>query len=166
MPITPRTRRTGEGGVDDGNAGRILTTHAGSLPRAQTLRDLVFARADGKPHDKQQLAAELREGVRDVVRRQVACGLDSVNDGEIGKTNFTNYVRERLSGFEARPAGTGPKPLSIAGRDLEKFPDYFAAGGRGFGAFAGAGPSRAQVYCVAPLKYVGHAALQEDLATF
>lgn len=149
-----------------GTAGRILTTHAGSLPRSQTLRDLVFARADGKPHDEQHLAAELRAGVRDVVRRQVACGLDSVNDGEIGKTNFTNYVRERISGFESRPAGTGPKPLSIAGRDLEKFPEYFAAGGRGFGAFAGSGPSRAQVYCVAPLKYVGHAVLQNDLATF
>ena len=150
-----------------GNGGpRILTTHAGSLPRSATLRDLVFARADGKPHDKGQLAAELREGVRDIVRQQVACGLDSVNDGELGKTNFTNYVRERLSGFESRPAGAGPKPLSIAGRDLKKFPEYFTAGGRGFGAFAGSGPSRAQVYCVAPLKYVGHTVLQEDLATF
>ena len=149
-----------------GTAGRILTTHAGSLPRSETLRDLVFARADGKPHDTQQLAGELRTGVRDVVRRQVACGLDSVNDGEIGKTNFTNYVRERLSGFESRPVDMDLKPLSIAGRDLKKFPEYFAAGGRGFGAFAGSGPSRAQVYCVAPLEYVGHAALHEDLATF
>ncbi len=100
-----------------GSAGRILTTHAGSLPRSETLRDLVYARADAKPYDKDRLAAELREGVHDVVRRQLACGLDSVNDGELGKTNFTNYVRERLSGFETRPAATGPKPLSIAGRD-------------------------------------------------
>ncbi len=149
-----------------GSAGRILTTHAGSLPRSEALRDLVFARADGKPYDTQKLATELREGVRDVVRRQVACGLDSVNDGELGKTNFTNYVRERLSGFESRPVDAGPKPLSIAGRDLKKFPEYFAAGGRGFGGFAGSGPSRSQVYCVAPLKYVGQEALAEELATF
>ncbi len=149
-----------------GRAQRILTTHAGSLPRSETLRDLVYARADGKPYDKERLAAELKEGVRDVVRRQLACGLDSVNDGELGKTNFTNYVRERLSGFETRPAGTGPRPLSIAGRDLQKFPEYFAAGGRGFGGFAGSGPSRSQVYCVAPLEYIGHAALREELATF
>src|SRR5579872_4020053 len=133
------------------SAGRILTTHAGSLPRSEALRDLVYARADGKPYDEQRLATDLREGVRDVVMRQLACGLDSVNDGEIGKTNFTNYVRERLSGFEVRPAGAGPKPLSIAGRDLKKFPEYFAAGGRGFGGFAGSGPSRSQVYCEAPL---------------
>jgi 5-methyltetrahydropteroyltriglutamate--homocysteine methyltransferase len=144
----------------------MLTTHAGSLPRAEALRDLVFARADGKPYDKERLAAELRAGVRDTVRQQVACGLDSVNDGEIGKTNFTNYVRERLAGFESRPAGTGVTPLSIAGRDLKIFPEYFAAGGRGFGGFAGSGPSRSQVYCVAPLRYVGHEALQEELATF
>src|SRR5437016_4093663 len=105
-----------------GSPGRILTTHAGSLPRSETLRDLVFARADGRPHDRRRLATELRDGVRDVVRRQVACGLDSVNDGELGKTNFTNYVRERLSGFESRPAepGKDPAPLSIAGRDLRK----------------------------------------------
>ena len=151
-----------------GSAGRILTTHAGSLPRSETLRDVVFARAEGKRYDRQQLATLLRDGVRDVVGRQVACGLDSVNDGELGKTNFTNYVRERLSGFESRPAepGKGPPPLSIAGRDLRKFPEYFAAGGRGFGGFAGSGPSRSQVYCVAPLKYVGHDALEEELAIF
>jgi 5-methyltetrahydropteroyltriglutamate--homocysteine methyltransferase len=151
-----------------GSAGRIMTTHAGSLPRAEALRDLVFARADGKPYDRERLAAELQSGVHDVVRRQVACGLDSVNDGELGKTNFTNYVRERLSGFEARDprAGGGSKPLSIAGRDVKKFPEYFAAGGRGFGGFAGSGPSRSQVYCVAPLKYVGREALKEELAAF
>src|SRR5438477_4525177 len=151
-----------------GSAGRILTTHAGSLPRSETLRDLVFARAEGKRYDRQRLATLLHDGVRDVVRRQVACGLDSVNDGELGKTNFINYVRERLSGFESRPAepGKGPAPLSIAGRDLKKFPEYFAAGGRGFGGFAGSGPSRSQVYCVAPLRYVGHDALEAELATF
>ncbi len=147
-------------------AGRILTTHAGSLPRGEALRDLVFARADGQPYDKERLTAELRSGVRDIVRQQVACGLDSVNDGELGKTNFTNYVRERLSGFDSRPAGTGSKPLSIAGRDLKIFPEYFAAGGRGFGGFAGSGPSRSQVYCMAPLKYVGHDALRDELTTF
>ena len=149
-------------------AKRILTTHAGSLPRSPELRELVYARAEGKPHDKAALAQRLKAEVAEVVRKQSACGVDSVNDGEIGKTNFTNYVRERLSGFETRPydPAKSPKPLSIAGRELMKFPEYFSAGGRGFGAFAGAGPSQAQVYCVAPLKYAGHAALKQDLENF
>jgi len=147
---------------------RILTTHAGSLPRSEELRELVFARAEGRPFDKDALADRLNTEVAEIVRRQVDCGVDSVNDGELGKTNFNNYVRERLAGFESRPyvPGKSPKPLSIAGRELTKFPEYFAAGGRGFGAFAGAGPSRPQVFCVAPLKYVGHAALKDDLENF
>jgi len=147
---------------------RILTTHAGALPRSPELTEMVFAHADGRPHDEAALRARLRDEVGEVVRRQLECGIDSVNDGELSKTNFTNYVRERLSGFEARQlkAGEGPPPLSIAGRDVRKFPEYFAAGGRGFGAFAGSGPSRRQVFCVAPLKYVGQEALREDLANF
>lgn len=147
---------------------RILTTHAGSLPRSDELRQMVYARAEGRPYDKDALAKRLQDEVAEVVRKQLACGVDSVNDGEIDKTNFTNYVRERLEGFETRrhEPGKGPTPLSIAGRDLKKFPEYFAAGGRGFGAFAGSGPSQAQVFCVAPLKYVGHAALQQDLENF
>jgi len=147
---------------------RILTTHAGSLPRSQQLRELVYARAEDKTYNKSTLERLLKDGVTEVVRKQAECGVDSVNDGELGKTNFTNYVRERLSGFEMRPyePGRSPKPLSIAGRELRKFPEYFAAGGRGFGAFAGSGPSQTQVYCVAPLKYVGHAALKDDLDNF
>ena len=31
--------------------GRILTTHAGSLPRSPELRELVYARAEGRPYD-------------------------------------------------------------------------------------------------------------------
>jgi 5-methyltetrahydropteroyltriglutamate--homocysteine methyltransferase len=129
---------------------------------------LIFARAEGKPYDKDALAKRLRDEVAEVVRKQIACGMDSVNDGEVGKTNFTNYVRERLSGFESRQykPGEGPKPLSIAGRELKKFPEFFAEGGRGYGAFAGSGPKSTQVFCVAPLKYVGHAALKEELGYF
>jgi 5-methyltetrahydropteroyltriglutamate--homocysteine methyltransferase len=147
---------------------RILTTHAGSLPRSDELRELVFARAEGRPFDQEALAGRLKDEVAGIVRRQIDCGVDSVNDGELGKTNFNNYVRERLAGFETRAyvPGKSPQPLSIAGRELTKFPEYFAAGGRGFGAFAGAGPSRPQVFCVAPLKYVGHAALKDDLENF
>ncbi len=129
---------------------------------------MIFARAQGEAYDKTEVAQRLRAEVAEVVDRQIACGLDSVNDGEIGKTNFTNYVRERLAGFVTRTykAGEGPKPLSIASRDVKRFPEYFASGGRGFGAFAGSGPSKSQVFCVEPLKYVGQDSLHEDLENF
>ncbi|MGB7542936.1 MAG: hypothetical protein WBM28_13100, partial [Burkholderiales bacterium] len=144
---------------------RILTTHAGALPRSDELRQMIVARAEGKPYDKQAVAARLRGEVAEVVRKQVACGLDSVNDGELSKTSFTGYVRERLGGFESRPykPGEDPAPLSIFARDSKKFPEYFAATKDGFGW---TGARKPQVFCVAPLKYVGQAALKEDLDNF
>jgi 5-methyltetrahydropteroyltriglutamate--homocysteine methyltransferase len=144
---------------------RILTTHAGALPRAPELREMVFARAEGKPYDRNALSARLRSEVTEVVRRQAACGIDSVNDGEVGKTNFTNYVRERLAGFEMRDyrPGVDPAPLNITARDSKDFPQYFAGGK---GALTGAAQRRQLAVCVAPLRYVGRAALEEDLQNF
>jgi len=144
------------------STSRILTTHAGALPRTAELRDMIFARAEGMPYDRGALSSRLRNGVAEVVRRQAACGIDSVNDGELGKTNFTNYVRERLAGFEMRDyrPGVDPAPLDITARDSRDFPQYFAAGR---GALTGAAQRRQLAVCVAPLKYVGQAAVKEDL---
>ena len=72
---------------------RILTTHAGSLPRPADLREMVVAKANGDPFDPAALDRRLRSAVAEVVRQQIACGLDCVNDGELSKTNFTDYVR-------------------------------------------------------------------------
>jgi 5-methyltetrahydropteroyltriglutamate--homocysteine methyltransferase len=141
---------------------RILTTHAGSLPRADALRQLVFARAEGKPYDPAALDRELQAGVATVVDQQIACGIDVVNDGEIGKTNFNTYVRERLAGFEVRERRDGdPPPLSISARDARRFGAYFA---KTEGGFAWRGFNRPQVFCVEPLRYIGRAALDVDIA--
>ena len=147
------------------SASRILTTHAGALPRSEELRGMIIARFEGGTYDAQALTARLRAEVAGVVKRQLECGIDSVNDGELGKTNFTNYVRERLSGFEMRDyrPGVDPAPLNIASRDLREFPQYFASGK---GALTGAALRRRHAVCVAPLKYVGHAPLAEDLENF
>ena len=103
---------------------RILTTHAGSLPRPADLREMVVARASGEAYDAEALAARLKSAVAEVVRQQVECGLDSVNDGELSKTNFTDYVRWRIAGYVERPSA-GPRRLSITARDETKFADYF-----------------------------------------
>ena len=144
---------------------RILTTHAGALPRSDELRDMILARAQGEPHDGKALAARLKGEVAEVVQKQLACGIDSVNDGEIGKTSFTNYVRERLAGFETRDyrPGVDPAPLNVTARDQKDFPRYFAGGQ---GALVGAAMRRKLAVCIAPLRYVGHTALREDLENF
>jgi 5-methyltetrahydropteroyltriglutamate--homocysteine methyltransferase len=145
--------------------GRILTTHAGALPRSPELREMIFARAEGRTDDKDALAAKLRNEVAGVVRRQADCGIDSVNDGELGKTNFTNYVRDRIAGIEMRDyrPGVDPAPLDITARDLRRFPQYF---GSGKGGLTGAATRKKQSFCVAPLKYAGHDALAEELGDF
>ena len=143
---------------------RILVTHAGALPRSEDLRTLVFARAEGEPYDADLLAKTLRDEVAAAVRKQIACGIDVVNDGELGKTNFTNYVRERLSGFERREASAKAGGLihSISARDEVEFADYYEKVGGGF-----RGPrSRREAYCVDELRYVGQDALKEDLTNF
>jgi 5-methyltetrahydropteroyltriglutamate--homocysteine methyltransferase len=140
---------------------RILATHAGSLPRSESLRTLIFDRAAKKPYDPAQLKTELRDGVAEVVRKQVAAGMDYVNDGEIGKTNFTNYCRERIGGLESRTfaPGEGTPPHSISARDEIRFGAYFESGrGNTIG-----NSSRMQAFCVEPLRYVGHDALREDI---
>src|ERR1700723_1102557 len=65
---------------------RILTTHAGSLPRPPDLREMVLAKANGEPYDPTELDERLKSAVAEAVRRQVESGIDCVNDGELSKT--------------------------------------------------------------------------------
>src|SRR5690348_13797349 len=82
---------------------RILTAHAGYLPRPDDLREMVLAKARGEPIGQATLDARLHSAVGEIVKRQVACGLDVVNDGELSKPNFTDYVSARIAGCENRP---------------------------------------------------------------
>ena len=145
------------------STGRILTTHAGSLPRPPGIREAVTTseRSGVSRSEQGELAARVRGAVADVVRTQAVCGIDSVNDGELGKSNFTWYAVSRLGGLEVRPRTSSEMlPQSgISGRDREEFPGYFEATS-GFSARLGPPP---EVACVAPLTYVGHAAVQADI---
>jgi 5-methyltetrahydropteroyltriglutamate--homocysteine methyltransferase len=137
---------------------RILVTHAGSLARPKDLMDMLIARNEGKPFDASTLARRTREAVAEVVQTQLASGADIVNDGELGKSNFSRYTRERLSGFVDRPADPNFKPTSIFGRDMIEFSDYFNRGGR-----TSIGHHDRVFYCVEPLKYVGQHEVRTDI---
>ncbi|HUC08872.1 MAG TPA: cobalamin-independent methionine synthase II family protein [Stellaceae bacterium] len=137
---------------------RILTTHAGSLPRPADLRAMVVARASGERYDAAALGERLKSAVVETVRHQVECGLDCVNDGELSKTNFTDYVRWRIAGYVERPS-TGVRRLSITARDETKFADYFSANPRA----RPVGPPTIPV-CVEKLRYTGQADLATDIA--
>lgn len=141
---------------------RILTMHAGSLPRPTDVREMVTAKEEGLPYDAPTLERRLRESVGEVVQKQVAVGMDSINDGELSKSNFTNYAKERLGGIEIRTfaGGQGPEPLQISGRDRMEFPGYFQLG------IAFGRPRDRQAFCVGPLTYAGSDALARDIANF
>src|SRR5215813_9215767 len=94
---------------------RILTTHGGSLPRPGDLWEMITARTQGQPVDEAALARRVPGAVAEVVQQQLEVGIDVVNDGEVSKPGFSEYVRERMRGFEVRQfqPGEGPAIRSI-----------------------------------------------------
>jgi 5-methyltetrahydropteroyltriglutamate--homocysteine methyltransferase len=95
---------------------RFLTTHTGSLPRPDDLVRTMFAREEGVPVDGAALAARIRSGVAEVVRKQAEAGVDVIDDGELSKPSYATYVKDRLAGF-----GGTSQPLQY--QDLVDFPD-------------------------------------------
>ena len=94
---------------------RILTTHVGSLARADSLIPLLRLRETGQPYDREELARLVREAVADVVRKQVEAGIDIVTDGEQGKASFFGYIIERFSGFQRKPPAPGKEMQTPGG---------------------------------------------------
>src|ERR1700722_15042874 len=80
----------------------ILTTHAGSLPRPDDVAQMLYAIIDGKPVDHAALDERVCAAIAEVVARQHKVGIDVISDGELGKVGFSNYVLQRMSGFEGR----------------------------------------------------------------
>jgi 5-methyltetrahydropteroyltriglutamate--homocysteine methyltransferase len=84
------------------SADRILTTHAGSLPRPDDLVDLIWAQQEGREVDPAELESRIESAVAEVVAKQREAGIDLISDGEMSKTGFSTYVNERFSGFDGR----------------------------------------------------------------
>jgi 5-methyltetrahydropteroyltriglutamate--homocysteine methyltransferase len=80
-------------------AGRILTTHTGSLPRPDDLIQMMWAKGDGIPVDAAALSDRVASAVQQVVDRQAEAGVSVVNDGEMSKPSYATYVKDRLHGF-------------------------------------------------------------------
>ena len=99
---------------------RILTTHVGSLPRRETLSDLLVAKAHGRPVDSDALHDAVAEALAFVVARQVEIGIDIGNNGEIPRTDFISYITDRIGGF-----GRGDGPRRQLPMDAKAFPVWF-----------------------------------------
>jgi 5-methyltetrahydropteroyltriglutamate--homocysteine methyltransferase len=92
---------------------RILTTHTGSLPRPAALTALYVRRAGGEAVDEAMLERLGQDSTLDVVRKQIASGIDIGNNGEQQREAFFLYVRHRMSGFGG---GWSRKPFADVAR--------------------------------------------------
>ncbi len=137
---------------------KILTTHAGSLPRPDDWLEMMMAKEKTGKVDPAYKARNA-QAVKDIVAKQRELGIDIVDDGEQGKPSFLTYVNERLGGYEPR----GPRGSPWAGsREVKAFPEYYEQLVRG-----GGGPAAAiKMVCTGPVTYKGQAALQNDLDNF
>jgi len=135
---------------------RILTTHTGSLPRPQSLMDIILRREKGETIDAATFEAATAKAVDEIVAQQVACGVDVVSDGEMSKPSYTTYIRHRVEGIQMDPRAAEKGRDIMIGNDLLAHPD-FAGRRRNFSDSPFPG-------CVGPLKYKDRSALDRDLA--
>jgi 5-methyltetrahydropteroyltriglutamate--homocysteine methyltransferase len=130
---------------------RILTTHTGSLPRPPLVVKLLLEQHEHPGTKSAALARAVRDAVAEVVQKQIGCGLDVINDGEQGRTDYTTHVKDRLAGFDgpSSPAlGTGEPDFP----ELSAMLAYFAS------------PFQNRPACSGPVAWKDFAALEADIA--
>ena len=134
---------------------RILTTHVGSLIRPLELIELGKRSRDNQQAERRYHDA-LARATEDVVRRQIDAGVDLVNDGEYGKSSWSNYVLDRLTGFDA--SGDRLFEATWLGRDRIRFREFMKEHYP-----RGAASAPGQV-CRGPIAYTGHDAIGRNIA--
>ena len=135
---------------------KIRTTHVGSLPRSDSVTAILTEREEhGLVTDtaRDVFDATIATAVVDVVRRQFELGIDLVSDGEMSKITYSTYVKDRLTGFD----GDTPRKPSLDLAPHAELRNRLAAA-------AGGSQSFKRQSCVGPIRYVGHADLEADLA--
>ena len=128
----------------------IKSTHVGSLPRpaamiAQQLR-------------KEQITdTDLRGYLRELIERQLAIGLNFINNGELPRPDYISSTVQRIAGF--KQSGTAPLP-----KDLEELPEYARrfSGRNGLITLNPKAPVKLPA-CSSPLSYTGESSLKQEL---
>ncbi|HWW64838.1 MAG TPA: hypothetical protein VNZ43_08775 [Sphingomonadaceae bacterium] len=159
----------------------FLSSHGGNLPLPEPLSSLV---ANAREHQA-EIAAELPKAVDWVVRQQMDCGIDILNDGEYVKAShpgtYAAYIHDRISGYNVidRPADLKPKRAFTAERDRRDFPGFYESGlwfagsggavrpgfvqpGGGWRGIMDPAPATIRA-CTEPVKYRDYAAIGKDI---
>ena len=134
---------------------RVLTTHVGSLIRPAELIELGKTSRENSQAARRYRDALARATV-DVVSRQSDAGVDIVNDGEYGKSSWSNYVLDRLTGFEA--SGDRLFEAVWLGRDRIRFREFMK---EHYPRGAASAPGQ---ICRGPITYTGHEDVRRNIA--
>jgi 5-methyltetrahydropteroyltriglutamate--homocysteine methyltransferase len=156
--------------VMKGSDGRFLTTHIGSLPRPD---DLIALYAENAPDA--MLLPRLSSAVAQVVERQVASGVDVVNDGEFGKAMrrrddlgaWWSYIYERIAGFETRQTQVekGRSAWTRGSKEHREFAEFYQDMGLSGSGLANTTTNKlVGLVCAGPVKFIGNAQLRRDIA--
>ena len=95
--------------------------------------------------------ASIREAVAEVVKRQIDTGIDVINDGEQGRSQYATYVKERLTGYE------GESKVQVWERlDDRDFPEYAEVRPKGSQLMP-------QPVCTGPIAWRDFDAVQQDI---
>ena len=135
------------------SSDRILSTHTGSLPRPEGLVAMLEGHAQQDVQRDAEFETQVRNAAAAIVRRQVDCGVDVVNDGEVSKVGYSTYVTERLTGFSGGVRAARPQV------EVASFPEYY-------GAQPTAGAGVARPVCSGPITWQGDELVQKDIENF
>jgi 5-methyltetrahydropteroyltriglutamate--homocysteine methyltransferase len=132
---------------------RILTTHAGSMPRGEPLSSMLIDQEDGKRIDRKKIDEVTEERVAYVMKKEAEVGIDIANDGEQGRVGFQTYMPQRMDGF----GGESSRPY---GREFVEFPKFTE---RMLARIPKTGKVFNAPEAVSELKYHGESELQKEM---
>jgi 5-methyltetrahydropteroyltriglutamate--homocysteine methyltransferase len=142
-------------------------------------RALVELMTPARPEDpvwQAELDQAIAQAAAEVIREQAEAGIDVINDGEMGKSNWISYLYERVDGIESRPVDLERSTSNLPpSRDRQAFPGFYrehdelvdrarraAAAAKGTEEEEEA-PRSHQWVCTGPLRY-DPTAVERDIA--
>ena len=134
---------------------RILTTHAGSLPRPEHLTSLFVRRARGEGVAGDEIAAAGGAALRAIVPRQAEAGIDVGNNGEQQRDSFFLYLKERLTGL----GGTWQRPSRA---DVDRYPEFKKRWIEQTSSTARVSPNEGLPMAIGDVRYIDTAAIEAE----
>ena len=138
---------------------RILTTHAGSLPRPENLTGLFVRRARGESVGADEIAAAGLDALRAIVPKQAEAGVDVGNNGEQQRESFFLYLKERLTGL----GGTWQRPSRA---DVDRYPEFKKRYLEQTSSKGRVSPNEGLPMAIGEVRYVDSAAIEAECRDF